>query len=355
MQKKKIILIFLITMSFFTSCKQNGNQNEPLVRSVKVTNPVSLGTVTERSLPGIVKENQIINLGFKAAGQILHIYVKEGDYVKEGQTLAKLDDKDYRLQLSAVELQYNQLKTEVERLEELHKRKSISGNDYEKALMGLNAMKIQLEGYQNQVAYTVLRAPSAGYIQSVNFKKDEMIDAGRPMFTLMDISSVIIEIDLPANLYLEKDNFEKILCRTNLMPDKEFPLEILSISHKSTGSQLYKTQLALVDSSQNSFTAGMNVEVKINLKDENGTSSGYTLPMNCVFTENGRNYVWVLSSESNVYKREVEIIGMDDNGSIIITGVSPTDQVISAGVNYLQESEKVIVITDSKTNIGGML
>jgi RND family efflux transporter MFP subunit len=337
-----------------SSCQQN--QNKPLIRSVRTTYPVKIEPVTERTLPGIVKENQIINLGFKAAGQIIQIYVKEGDYVKEGQLLAKLDDKDYRLQLSATEIQYNQLKTEVERLEELYKRNSIAGNDYEKAVAGLNALKVQLQAYQNQVDYTLLEAPSSGYIQSVNFRKSEMVDAGRPVFTLMDMSSIVVETDLPANLYLQKSNFGDINCNASLLPGQSFPLKILSISHKSNGNQLYKMYLTVINSADNPLTAGMNVEVSIKIVKDGETPKGYILPVNCVFSENDKQYVWVLLQEQSiVQKKEVQVVGVDD-GNIVITGIEPGNEIISAGVQYLKENEKVNVISGiSKTNVGGLL
>lgn len=353
MKTSNILYIFFIIL--FAGCQQK--PKETLVRSVKTTNPVKINSVTERTLPGIVKENQIINLGFKAAGQISNIYVKEGDFVKEGQLLAKLDDKDYRLQLSATEIQYNQLLTEVERLEELYKRNTIAGNDYEKAVAGLNALKIQLQAYQNQVDYTILEAPSSGYIQSVNFKRSEMVDAGRPVFTLMDMSSVVIETNLPANLYLQKDDFKEISCQANILPGQKFPLKVLSISHKSSGNQLYKMYMTVIDPANNPLTAGMNVEVSIIINKKSENPGGYSLPLNSVFEENDKQYVWVLSpDDSIVIKKEVQINGIDDDGNIIVVGVESQDIIISAGVQYLQDNEKVHVISDvSKTNIGGLL
>ncbi len=337
-----------------SGCGQN--QSKALVRSVKTTAPVNLGAVAERSIPGIVKENQIINLGFKAQGEIQRVYVKEGDYVREGQLLAKLDDKDYRLQLSATEIQYNQLKTEVERLEELYRRNAVAGNDYEKAAAGLEALGVQRQGYRNQVDYTSLRSPASGYIQSVNFHENEMIDAGRPIFTLMDTSSLVVETDLPANLYLQRDNFGEMYCSSDILPDGRFPLKILSISHKSSGSQLYKTQLRLSDPKKSPLAAGMNVQVYISVNQKGGVSEGCTLPVQCVFAENGKHYAWVLdAADSAVHKREVRVDGLDDAGDIVVTGVTPEDTVVSAGVQYLQDGEKVNVISQSETNVGGVL
>ena len=128
--------------------------------------------------PGIVREAHTISLGFKTAGQIERICVKEGDYVRRGQLLAELDNADYRLGVEALQIQYDQLEDEVGRTKQLFDRKSISANDYEKAVAGLRQLGVQLQVNKNKLDYTKLYAPTDGYVQSVNFSPAEMVDAG---------------------------------------------------------------------------------------------------------------------------------------------------------------------------------
>lgn len=85
-----------------------------------------------QNFSGVVQESHNIGLGFKTAGQIEKIYVKEGDYVKKGQLIAQLDHTDYQLGVQALEIQCKQLEDEVKRTEALYRSKSISINDYEK-------------------------------------------------------------------------------------------------------------------------------------------------------------------------------------------------------------------------------
>ena len=63
--------------------------------------------------------------------------LREGDRVRQGQLLARLDAKDYQLQVNAVQIQYDPVKAEVERLRLLFEGNSLSANDYEKAASGL--------------------------------------------------------------------------------------------------------------------------------------------------------------------------------------------------------------------------
>ncbi|HAW07326.1 MAG TPA: efflux RND transporter periplasmic adaptor subunit, partial [Rikenellaceae bacterium] len=94
-----------------------------------VSHADSTGTLT---YPGIVQEMHTINVAFKTAGQLANINVKEGDYIKEGQLIASLDDADYKLGVEALQIQYDQVSDEVSRMRELYKNKSLSANDYEK-------------------------------------------------------------------------------------------------------------------------------------------------------------------------------------------------------------------------------
>lgn len=127
----KNFLCVLVTAIVLCSCTDE--RKEQTMHSVLTTHPSTVGGSQMKHFSGQVKEAANANLAFKTAGQILKIYVREGQHVSKGQLLAQLDDKDYLLGLKAAQAQYNQLKNEVARLTKLYESKSVSGNDYEKA------------------------------------------------------------------------------------------------------------------------------------------------------------------------------------------------------------------------------
>lgn len=104
----KRVMIMVILAGMLYACSEP-TPKDTAVRNVSLTTPVLLEQIGRKNYPGIVKETHTINLGFKIAGQISHILVKEGDYVKRGQLLARLDDEDYRLGVEALQIQYDQL------------------------------------------------------------------------------------------------------------------------------------------------------------------------------------------------------------------------------------------------------
>lgn len=334
----------------------NTNKEEKFVRSVKLVQPVALGNVSYKSLSGTVKESREISLGFKTGGQIDKILVKEGDFVRQGQTIAMLDQEDYQLGVDAYQIQYDQMKNEVERMKQLYEAKSLNGNDYEKAIAGLEQLRVQLQINKNKLEYTTLKAPVSGYIQTVNYEKAEMVQAGSPIVNLLDVSKIEVEVDIPASLYMQQDKFSGFSCTSSLSPNVSYPLTLISINPKASSTQLYKMLLSLTDNHSTKLTAGMNVVVNISLTDAQPDASRFTLPVNSIFSEQEKSYVWVLENDSTVSKREIKLQGIDTTGKAIITeGIQGNEQIIKAGVHSLTENEKVHVLPESdKTNVGGL-
>lgn len=225
------------------SACSGGRTEAPFVRSVSLTRPVALDGETTRTFSGVVRAAHEVSLGFKTAGQIVRIHVSEGDYVRKGELLAELDDADYRLAVEALQIQYDQLKDEVQRTQLLFEQRSVSANDYEKARAGLRQLGVQLQANRNKLDYTKLYAPTDGYVQTVNFSPAEMVDAGTAFLTLLDVSRMEVEVDIPAVEYQRRDRFTRFACRAAGIGG-DMPLRLSGLPPKADGNQLYHLTLA---------------------------------------------------------------------------------------------------------------
>lgn len=351
---KKLIFLPVIL------CLTNGCTEKPaetFTRSVMVTTPVRFGAERVKHFSGVVRESHDISLGFKTPGQIEQIMVKEGDYVKKGQLIARLDDADYKLGVEALEIQYRQLEDEVKRLETLYRSKSVSVNDYEKAVSGLQQLKVQLQVNRNKLDYTRLYAPTDGYVQSVNFAPAEMVDAGTPVINLLDVHRIEVETELPADVYLLRSRFGQITSRASFRNTGEMPMQIISITPKADGNQLYQMKLAFDGKPDTRLSAGMNIGITIRINRTDSTGKTFTLPLHAIVRQQEETYVWIVETDSTVSRRKVVCNGIDGTGAAIISaGLNGKEQVVKAGVNALQEKEKVRVTdTESKTNVGGLI
>ncbi len=350
----------LITMAFVvgTLCSCGGASHESAeTRSVVLTRPVSLESTHVLTHSGIVSEAHAISLGFKTGGQIERIHVQEGDYVRRGQLLAELDDADYRLGVEALQIQYDQLSDEVERTKRLFNQKSVSANDYEKAVAGLRQLGVQLQVNKNKLDYTKLYAPTEGYVQRVNFSPAEMVDAGTALFTLLDVSRMEVVADIPVGEYRQRERFTRFDCKV-AGSEEVFPMRLLSFTPKADGNQLYRMRLLFTEQPGSRITAGMNAEIGIVVADT-ASAAGFAVPLAAVFHDHERNRpcVWVFGADSTVSRRPVVLGGTDAEGRAVVTGgLTGDEQIVRAGVNVLQEGQRVRVISrPSKTNIGELL
>lgn len=355
---KTIIPAIALGLLTLTAC--TGEQSQIHRHSVATTQPEPVAAESIKYFSGRVEESREINLGFKTPGQIEEIYVKEGDFVKEGTLIARLDDKDYRLGVEALEVQYNQLSSEIERMKQLVEAKSVSENDYEKAVAGWKQLGVQLQVNRNKLDYTRLEAPVSGYIQSVNYEPSEMVDAGMAIATLLDTRSMEVVVDIPSEVYLQRDHIKKISCKSSAISDTVIPMRLLSITPKADGNQLYRVRLAFADGkSLRRLTAGMNIETSftISVADNAYPETACILPMHSVFNDNGQDFVWVVSPDSTVHKTPVTLDGIADDGQIVISGgINAGQQIVRAGVEYLQDGEKVNILpAPAETNIGNIL
>ena len=234
-------------------------------------------------------------------------------------------------------------------------QKSVSPNDYEKASAGLKQLEIQLQVNKNKLSYTKLYAPADGYIQAVNFSPAEMVDAGTPLFTFLDVSQMEVSVDIPGSLYRQRGRFARFFCRAAGVGEA-MPLSLTGLAPKADGNQLYRLQLAFEHRPDRKLTAGQNVEVGIVVGDA-ASAGSFAVPMQSLFQAGDSSCLWVFRPDSTVTRRQVELGGIDPEGrAVILDGLAGDEQIVRAGVHVLQEGEKVRVIeAPGRTNVGGLL
>ena len=297
-----------------------------------------------------------MNLAFRVAGPIKRIHIKEGDYVREGQLVAEIDPRDYEIQEAVYQAQYDQVKAEFERLTELNSRKSLADNDYEKAVSGEKMLRMKLKNAEDQLRDTRLFAPFSGYVQSVKYEEDELVNTGMTIATLINVGSFLVEVDLPMALFIQKDFFSDFSCTQPLVSDSVFPLKLAGYLMKANNSQLYRATFNLDPGQDRRLAPGMPVNVTIHVRNQDDQK--LSIPMKALFREDGRTFVWRYdASASTVKKQEVVTGEMAGNGQIRIqSGLSDADEIVISGIHVMQDGMKVERIEPaSETNVGGLL
>ncbi len=353
----KITRIYFLFLCFLllAGCSGNNSTQTEIVRKVKLEPVRQADSLQVKYFPGIIKEANEINLAFRVAGPILKIFVNIGDYVKAGQVVAQIDTRDYAVQLEVAQAQYDQVKAEADRIIELYSRQSVTENDYDKAVSGLKMVAAQLKNAEDQLNDTKLTAPVSGYINKVNFLENELVDAGMPVFSMIDAGHYHVEVEIPVSLYINRNKIVSFSAVQQIVSDKSFPLQLLTVSKKASNNQLYRLQLGFNPSGYPKLAPGMDVQVIICYAGDAGAQ--VCVPLSALFSESDKSYIWVYRSDGTVQKREVVTGKLTGDGRIrIVSGARTGEQVVVAGVNQLTENEKAEPVEPvSETNAGGLL
>lgn len=364
--------LVLGAVMLMSSCGGNGEGAEKAgtTHNVFVTVPEAQGVSLEKDYAAVVQEQRTIEAGFKTGGTIERVYAKEGDYVRQGQTLAELDAADYALGVRQLQVQYDQTLAKIKRLEKLHVAKNVSDNEYEEATSGLAQLKAQLDLQRNKLDYTKLVAPASGYIVKRNHERGESVQAGSAIFELMDDSALEVIVDIPVSEFLNRENFASFMGRTSVKGHETIPLQMLSLTPKADNNQLYQLRLSVPAGERSHLTSGMNLTVTIQQK-EGSKNPSVSVPASAVFAlesaqaqgkeSNGKptEAVWVVNlGDSTITARPVRTDASIDGGDriVITSGLEGTETVVRAGATTLQEGEKVTILPESSgTNPGNLL
>ena len=183
------LLILVTALLLMVSCQNNAKkeQNEPEIHELLTV--TSKDYTINAEYPASIQGNQDIKIIPRVEGHLMGVYVKEGERVREGQLLFRLDDATLRaavesananVQIMTAEL--NKAKIEFEGKKALHENTFLSDygleiaeSDYSIAQANLAAAKAALTSARNDLSYTEIRSPSNGVVGRIFYRKGDLV------------------------------------------------------------------------------------------------------------------------------------------------------------------------------------
>jgi RND family efflux transporter MFP subunit len=352
---KMIILTSFLGIGIF-ACKEKDTAKKVIIQPVKIFKVGENGNASSvKVFTGLVKESREVKLAFQIPGPLVKLNVNEGQFVKKGELIAALNQRDYLVQLEAANAQFDNAHLQAERYTALYEKKSTSKSVYDQIQAAFKLAKAQKEAAQNALNDTKIYAPFSGYVQAMYAENYEKIGAGQPIVSLLDLNNLEVTVGLSESDFHESESFETFNCKFENLKDVNFNLKFIDIEKKPNGDNFFRMRLK-IDKQNYQIVPGMVASVSVGIKSKDEISC--KLPVASVFSTKGKFYVWIFNSSTNcVTKREVKASHFDSNGMISVSeGISNGELIVSAGVHNLVEGQKVKMMPKkANTNIGGQL
>ncbi|MGM9509825.1 efflux RND transporter periplasmic adaptor subunit [Larkinella sp. GY13] len=290
-------------------------------------------------LQGTIDAKNNVQVTPKSGGAVTAVYVKEGDAVKAGTVLAKIDDQILRESVEEVRNQLSLANTVFEKQSSLWKQQIGTEIQYLQAKNNKEGLEKRLATLNVQLSQSSVTSPISGIVDQVNVKTGETAMPGMGIVRVVNLSQLKVVAKVADSYAGSVRKGDAVVVR---FPDinKELTTRISFVS--TTVDPLSRTfSIEAPLPSDNSLKPNMLAQVKIN---DISKAKTIVIDQNLVQnTENGQ-LVYVAVSEGNkkVAKARQVKTGLSYGGQVeIITGLNSGDQLITQGYQELVDGQPI--------------
>jgi len=328
----------------------------PEVRSVRTVVVDPKPIEDDRRAVGEVRPRYESDIGFRVAGKIIARHVDVGAVVKEGNTLARLDERDNHNKMKSAEsdiVAAEAVLTEAQasewRLRQLLEHGNTTRANYDIAFKNLRSAEAKLASAKaaydlarDQLAYSELRADFDGIITAVGADVGQVVNIGQMIVRLAkpgakDAVFAIAESVFEGRSSTERPEVVALLLSNPSVSAQGVVREISPVADPAT--RTFQVKVTLRDPPEQMRFGGSVVgRVKAS------TTPVVVLPGSALFDKGGRPAVWIVDpARGSLQLRPVTVARYETDRVVVGEGLAKGDVVVTAGVNRLREDQKVRV------------
>lgn len=374
--KKKLLSAVLAAFVGFAAAGCKEKQEE-------VLRPVAVYTLQEQDdlfvvkFPAVAEAGKEARLSFKVSGTVAEFPYEIGAYVEQGACIARLDNRDYLVQVQAgrekmlsaenlykaAKAQADNARSQFTRAEALYRENAMAKKTFEeaKAMLDSTAAKEKaayaafqeakqgLAAKENQNRDTRLFAPYSGYITQKFADTGTVVSSGMPVLNFSSAGGLKVQISISRDdmRYFADSPRCVFVCK-----NKKYPLVLQTVGKVKQSLDMVYPAVFYFEREPD-LLAGS--EGSVHIYYEPDMADALLVPAEAVFEKNGRSFVWLFENNA-VQAREIRIIRPEYGGKLAVEGLVLGQSIAVKGVHDLYEGQKVRALEEfSASNKGNLL
>lgn len=340
-----VIVIALVGVISFVLAKNKQEMKEK-AELAQVANdhiPVTTVKVGDKTITstynanGSLEPEHSVEYGAKLAGHVTQILVKEGDEVRKGQLLARLEDGTYQNQLALAKASYEKAKKDKERFAKLIKSGGVTQQQYDNAELQYVNAKEQYEMAQRNVSDTYIKAPIAGTINNKMIEVGSYMNPGKAMFEIVNTKELKLKVNLTETQVLKTKVGDSVLIRVNALPGEDFEGVVSFIAVKANNSLTYPVKVQVSNTADKELKAGMYATAYF---DHEQKQQVLALPREAVVGSLQNPQVFVVQKGKAIL-RNIVVGEKYEDYVAVSNGLKPGEVVVTSGQINLQDGTPV--------------
>ena len=305
-------------------------------------------------LNGVVEPERKVEVFSRLSAYVKQIVKEEGDFVKENDMLATLDDKEIRISYEQAKIQLEQARLSLEEAEanfsrsrELIKKDLISEQEFQTTEATYKQRQLDYQNRQEsfkdlelQLNWTKIRSLSDGYITERLIEVGDRVTANQQVYTIEDFSPLLIRVFVPTSDSIKLEPGMRTEVTTEIMEGAIFEGKVKLINPRiDVQSGTVKVTVEVFDETM-MLKPGMFVEAKIVIGKKEDV---LVIPRKSILFKQNKTYVFVMD-RNQVSQREVELGLTEEDHVEILNGLDQGEVIVTVGVEGLEDGERVEVV-----------
>ena len=376
-----IVLILAVLLVIAVVALRGGKAIE--IETVNPRSAAESGPASVLDASGYVTARRLATVSSKITGKVQSVYIEEGQRVKEGEILARLDPQDAEAQrdvaqsqlassqsqLAEAQSQLVLAKSNYTRNRELAAKQLVSKQALDTAKAELDTRAARLNSVQKQVSLatdqkqvaqigvenTIIRAPFDGVIIAKAAQPGEMISPisggggsiRTGIGTLVDMDSLEVQVDVNEAYIGRVTPDMPVEAVLNAYPEWKIPGAVIAIVPTADRSKATVKVRVALDSKDPRIVPDMGVRVSFLEKQEQGKPlTGFWIPNSSVITEGDGKFVFLVV-DGKARRTAVTVAESTDSESRIEKGITKGDSLVAAPDKELKDGAKVVNKADA--------
>jgi RND family efflux transporter MFP subunit len=290
---------------------------------------------TKKSFTGTFESFNEVKVNADIQGNIVKMFVKEGDHLKKGQPLLKIDDQMLRLKLKAVNAQIKGLEKDVERYKKLTEKDAIPAVKLEKTLIGLETAQAEQAVLKEQISKTTVKAPFNGVVTQQFCEVGSFALPAKPLFEISNLKQLKFRIYVTENdVELFKEQQYSVI--SDISPNDTLNGKLLYTSSKGNMGNSFTVEFTIEPKDSKNLKSKMFGSVIVNNKNSNDI----LIPSKCIIGSDINPKVYLIKNEKAVIT-PINISGRDGDFISVKSGIKDGDILITGGFINLFENANV--------------
>ncbi len=307
--------------------------------------PVEVAAVARRSIAAYIETNGALEaehdvlIVARITGPIVELATEEGQRVRKGQLMARIDPREARAQVQIAEVALREAERAFERAQSTFEAQLISEADYDQALTAKEAAEATLAERKVQLDYTSIEAPFDAVVVQRMVKLADNVTMNQQLFRISEFDPLLCKIQVPEKELPRLHEGQPAYLTVEAWPQQRFPAKVLRLSpvvDAETGTVRVTLEVEAKDKLRPGMFASVFLEVD---RQENAL----TIPKAALSLESLGDTVYVVRGD--VAARRPVKLGYEEADVVqVVSGLEENDRVIVVGQDGLSEGTPIQVL-----------